>query len=844
MTPEERRRIMLARTGPLSSGIIPSDFYFPTQLPISDEAWYTLPPGRTPEERQKYRSYIDDMTASQDRRVLDYLAGKPRSIVETTPQPTPAVEQPIVEESAIPTLDESYDVTGRDIPEEASDQILEQIRLKALSEEAWNIEKNKLIQADNKMELAISLITGTQPNLTRLDISSGASSASNVKAQSDLERSMLVNEWMKNPPTTKDQVIEFGTKMNASPAGWTYIKNTLAPLFDYGDMITWKKLMPDGTVKYGYSRKNDTTRNQLFRNEQYRTGKLDDDRKAQEAINIKKASELFVGFLVDEKTGKARPVTQELLNEFTTLNPQILLNPDMIAAVEKIASLYDLKPAMSTFYVTEDYTDHKGILRKKGDKFSINTNTEGYQIELGNKSTTRLSEAKEFDITLSEARSQALGDASNDLQKLVDDEEIQLKDDLLLDRANHLLMERALKDPLFVIEDGDARKVLDLMEATELRTQLTGTMFDTVDTLFAEEKSHKEIKQQISKDFGKANIGDEKMKEIDEYIDGKFTQPDLAPIVATESQQVYPVMGEDGTFTLVTATTKGNVIRVGDSKTGHIDLPVSAETEAFKIYPKVILGEEADGTPKLEKVPGRFNQEFKISHMQKEKDNIETAVAALIKKPTEYWDAYNSYNQIYDQIDVGIPDPSAWASVDQRIVTLAIKLVDTSMVTESEFESFADKAGIGDKLRHQLREWQTGEPITAGQKRAILKMTEQWLLTKQAAILGVAKSLKSTLDKRYPTGEDSDVILPRGYEVLDLFNVAGASFDLMTEVPRSSKGLIEKSAEHKLFFGVEDEAEITDKEFNAAAEYDEIEAANQAGADSLLIPKRRTFRNR
>jgi hypothetical protein len=66
----------------------------------------------------------------------------------------------------------------------------------------------------------------------------------------------------------------------------------------------------------------------------------------------------------------------------------------------------------------------------------------------------------------------------------------------------------------------------------------------------------------------------------------------------------------------------------------------------------------------------------------------------------------------------------------------------------------------------------------------------------------------------------------------------------MTEVPRSSKGLIEKSAEHKLFFGVEDEAEITDKEFNTAAEYDEIEAANQAGADSLLIPKRRTFRNR
>jgi len=840
MTPEERRRIWLARTGPLSSGIAPpgTNLYSYTQMTpsISDEAWYTLPPGRTPEERQKYRSDVDSMTAIQDRRVLDYLAGKPRSIVETTPQPTPIVEQPIVEESAIPTLDESYDVSAIDIQEKASDQIQEQIRLKALSEEAWNIEKNKLIQADNKSELFVALATGTQPNLTRMEISSDAASASNVKAQSDLERSMLVNEWMKNPPKTKDQVIEFGTKMNASPAGWTYIKNTLAPLFNYGDMITWKKLMPDGQVKYGYSRKNDTARNELFRNEQYRTGSLEDDRKAKVAIDQKRASDLFIKHLA------GRAVTQELLDEFTTTTPEILGNPDMITAVEGIAGLYDLKPAMSTFYVTENYTDHKGIPRKKGDKFSINTNTEGYQTELGNKSTTRLSEAKEFDITLSEARSQALEDASNDLQELVNTEQIQLKDDLLLDRANHLLMERALKDPLFVIEDGDARKVLDLMEATELRTQLTGTMFDTVDTLFAEGKSHKEIKQQISKDFGKANIGDEKMKEIDEYIDGKFTQPDLAPIVATESQQVYPVMGEDGTFTLVTATTKGNVIRVGDSETGYIDLPVSAETEAFKIYPKVILGEEADGTPKLEKVPGRFNQEFKISHMQKEKDNIETAVATLIKKPTQYWDAYSTYNQIYDQIEAGISDKEAWALVDQRIVTLAIKLVDTSMVTKSEFDDFASKAGIGDKLRHQLREWQTGEPITAGQKRAILKMTEQWLKTKQKAILGVAKSLKATLDKRYPTGEDSDVILPRGYEVLDLFNVAGASFDLMTEEPRPSEGLMTKSAEHKLFFGIEDEAEITDKEFNAAAEMDAIEAANQAEEDSLLIPKRR-FRN-
>ena len=81
MTPEERerlrrqRQLALARTGPLSSGILPSDLYSYTQMlpTISDEAWYTLPPGRTPEDRQAYRSAEDKLAAARDKRVLDYL---------------------------------------------------------------------------------------------------------------------------------------------------------------------------------------------------------------------------------------------------------------------------------------------------------------------------------------------------------------------------------------------------------------------------------------------------------------------------------------------------------------------------------------------------------------------------------------------------------------------------------------------------------------------------------------------------------------------------------------------------------------------------------------------------
>ena len=109
----------------------------------------------------------------RDQTVLDYLQSKRPTSTPTSVgggYDTFLEDQPSTV-SSIPALDESYSVAERDIQEEASDQILEQIRLNALSEEAWNIEKNKLIQADNKMELAVALATGTQPNLTRLDVS-------------------------------------------------------------------------------------------------------------------------------------------------------------------------------------------------------------------------------------------------------------------------------------------------------------------------------------------------------------------------------------------------------------------------------------------------------------------------------------------------------------------------------------------------------------------------------------------------------------------------------------------------------------------------------------------------
>ncbi len=730
----------------------------------------------------------------------------------------------------IPAIDESYAVGERDIQADTASKLNEITLLKALTEQDWQLKKKQMIDADNRMELAYSLYSGKRPNLMPYSVSSGASSSSSLKSKADIEKTLLTNEWLKNPATTKDQVLEFGTAMNASPVGWAYIKNTLAPLFDYGDEVQWKKLMPDGSVKYAYARKHDVDRNALLRSEQYRIGSLEDDRKTKAASSYQQAAKSLTDFL------GGRALTQELLEEYTKDNPEMFFNKDMAAAIENIAELYDLKPTMAVFMVTKDYKDHNGVERKKGDKFSVRVDKGGYKKELNNQNSSRLSETEEFKFDQNKIRTEEIDGVTADMDAIMKKEDVQKDNDLIEDRINELLQKRASQNPLFIPKEGDAKTIMSKLGLTELRTQLEGALYDTVDSLFVQEKSSKEIKTAIA-NMGKGNVSDEAMEKVDKYIDGKFVEPELAPVIDTETTLTFPIQLPDGSVEDVPAVVKGKRVRLGDSTTGELDVPLYAETEEYRILPKV----KTDASGNLVQVPGQYMQSFKISHMQKEQENIEKAVTALIRKPTEYWDAYNTYNQIYDQIEAGIDDPESWALVDQRIVTLSIKLVDTSMVTESEFASFADKAGVLDQAEHLRRKIQTGEPLTAGQKRAVVKMAEQWLVTKQKAIQGVATSLKATLDTRYP--ESENVILPRGYKVLDLFNIAGASFELMNEVPRPSAGLMEKSPEHKVFFGIEDKVEDGTSYDGAGSAGAALDAAG-LGSENLLITDPRRFRGR
>ena len=138
-----------------------------------------------------------------------------------------------------------------------------------------------------------------------------------------------------------------------------------------------------------------------------------------------------------------------------------------------------------------------------------------------------------------------------------------------------------------------------------------------------------------------------------------------------------------------------------------------------------------------------------------------------------------------------------------------------------------------------MRKLKTGEDLTEGQKRAVLRMTETWFNQKQKQIKLVAEEHKRSLEKRYPVGDGSNVVLPRGYGIEDLFNVAGASFALMNSSAPSSEALINK---FPVFFGLETAGKKNGKTFDVKSELDKLEA--ESGVYEVPTDRKRTFRGR
>ena len=731
--------------------------------------------------------------------------------------------------SNFPKLNESYSIPRGSISSDVASQVDQQVRANAMSEEAWELEKLKVIKSANRQELAIALATDTMPNLQDYrSVTSKSSRESTKKAAVNLEKVAINKAFLENPPTTKAQVIEFIETQDLSPEGWEWVKK-IAPMFDWGDTVEWKKLMPDGSVSFRVSRKGDLERNTALRDANYRTGSVEDDRKFRAEQKFAEASEDLHKFL-DGAT-----LTQEKLDQYFAKNTGVLFDPAKVAAISKIATLSDLKPAYDTFTVIKDGFEQDGAKRNVGYQFPVRTGTDSWKKFISNEHLTVLSDTDAYNIQLDKIRKNAMDEIHNDMQSKID------KGDFPGILNDPLVMQEAINAQGFAVgnktfgfkydpeKDGkelasrlgisrDAARNLELFEAQVL------AFINESDKLLPD------IRKEVSKYFHNMNKAGLNLPDsaLDKALARIGVMREPQKFTETIKMPAQSVVKKIGDNIVIVNQPEGQYVRTGDDSVTQIT--GGQQTQAGKYLGTTDRGYfiEKDDESRIELI--------KPEWLEKDITLVNTNVTELVKKPTEYWDAHNTYNQMYDQIDAGIEDEDAWALIDQRIVTLAIKLVDTSMVTESEFDSFASKAGVGDKIKHQLRKWQTGEPLTEGQKRAVLLMSEKWLTTKQQAVQTIANSLKSTFERRYP---ETTTELPPGYGIDDLFSAGGMPLEFLREVPRDAKVFMESSDAHKKFFGITGEEVKEKKAFNASEEVDRLDK----GGDIVIeIKPKKQFR--
>ena len=594
-----------------------------------------------------------------------------RSLIDV-PMPDTSVPDAAVT-SSIPTLDESYDVTGRNIQSEVADEINETIRLKALSAEDWEREKLRLIQSDNKMELAVALLTGTQPNLTSVaSAMSGPAAAATATAKNNLEKSKLAEEWLKNPPTTQDQMIEFGSRFNASPAGWAFIKS-MKPMFDWGDVIEWKKLLPDGTIDYKYARKGDVKRNALLRGENFRSGSLADDRAAWEhqiaMEKFEEASSELSGFLGD------RILTQELLNEFMQQNKALLLDPKKVAAISTLAKMYDLKPSYDTFTViSKGYmVDNKEM--PIGYQFPVRVGSDTWKSGIKNSKLQILSGTDAYKIHTDKIHRKAMDRLYEDLKGMN-----------LIDR---FIAEEKIKEEGVKAQGNTFGFVFDPEKDTQSLLSRLGLGTGTA--------LHREIAQRHFNSLIQAKNPDGSnfytLSQIKEMMLNFVVDMNI------DNQYINELIGQAGK------------IREPEKYAESVDLPVTTEirngvlveipggkgvrTSETTIEPITIDRPEAEPTQlsgiTIGKVVGKTPRGWALedgkeyidpNHMRdKEQSNIKDIVTKRVRDPSGFADARGSYNQMWAELFDAGDDPSRWGSSDKVIGEIFKKLRDKSMIT-------------------------------------------------------------------------------------------------------------------------------------------------------------------
>ena len=687
-----------------------------------------------------------------------------------------------------------YNVPTADIQADASRKISSGIYDDALRAEKGQQKRTKSIQDYNRFGYFVSLVTGNSFQPMSMTGASGAKTGTSTnKDVVRAEKAMLLNEWLKNPAKTKEQIIAFGNATNASPEGWEYIRTKLAPLWDLGDVVTFEKLNDDGIVEYARAYENDVkSKEELFSRDFREVGKtgVASDRKNKEITDAYEVMGVWESFLAESGVDQ---ITQEAVDKFYQKNPGLIAEPNKMAALNNYLKTQNLKPTFETFYNQKNPEASPKTARTDGELYQKLSKSEDW---------IAMSADNKWDKMRSEFKSNIFKASSASVLEQIKVEGGIPADNFILQKAEiEKQLINASGDWRYEYDPKDIEKVFNMLGSKSMQALGITAVSDSLLAGAQSDDSYAARDAALKLMEGHGVTMD--TPGVKEMWDSFYrAHPNMGDIITMPAQ---PVLTEGGNL-----VERPEQQYYRGSKGKLYPLGGEVQERKFKIVHKGL----SPGTYSVVDENNAEKTYYTRVAMKDEVDNISKDIIGWMRKPEHYAETVQAYSDITNTLTGATV---ASGTLDRAFGEIYKKLRDKSMVTNEEFDALRDDVGIVDSLEVWRSKLGDGTKFTPEQRSQMLEVAYRWAQSKAEKARQLVTNYKLAFDVRYPP-ETS--VIEAGYDPETMFAMGGLAIE---EIMKELEDYEEIIADNTHIFApiksgeVEVKATLTVKEINDAA---------------------------
>ena len=684
-----------------------------------------------------------------------------------------------------------YDQPDEDLQTLVTNQFQQQILSDALDAESWEKEKTRLIQEDNKLSMLVSVITG-QPykpmSLSSNTTVGTARAKANTKSKKlTMEKSIINNRLVENPPRTLSEANEFGNSLNLSPDGWTYLKSRFEML-DWGKSVEWQKINDDGSLQIAHALEGDEAANNKLRDQNFTTKSLSSRRNDRVAQGWRSVNDTLHKVLITQNK-KLSQFDETVLDEMKELNPELFTNPFAIPAINQLIDKYLHTKPLKVLMLRADGTQK---VIDNNDEAILKAQKDGYVLADKEGINTQFKD---------NAREQFVDEIVGQVGKLLKPY-IETHPELVETQIKDQIARMSVgKYSYLANDDNIVKSVLGKMGIETQKAMNNAIIYNYMRGHNVMGNKNLTQQQMLAKLREGVPVTINNKEQVLRL--SKTQMEAMTKEVLDMHKPVEYAKTVQGTGGITVMSKSGNPVyaNINTSYTRGPDnklIPLSKEAEAWpttdekkKLWVPVYqqTGVDESGNPVFAKLSG--------AHHWQPTDAWRTPVVADLRKniterefqaPTQLNDAVVAYEAITDALQLlgeGGEEISV-GFIDKHIGTLIIKLRDTSMVTEGEFEALADTAGLLDKIKHITESMLEGHVFTPTQRTSALKLVDSWLRGKiriaKAKVDEQTEALERRLTDSIYDHKDGTKTLGDMDEFIDgLMRQAGVPLDILSK---------------------------------------------------------------